>query len=106
MDRFTHRKPDSNLVFIPAYKGADCMGSFCKHAETCELIPTRECAYLKVIDKLADIEDLCEKFEIVSMNHLTDILTYCNSVGIINKILLQYAEGKQEDECQTDKKET
>ena len=98
MERFTHRMPDSNLVFIPAYKGADCTGSFCKHAETCELIPTRECSYLKVIDKLADIEDLCEKFEIVSMNHLTDILTYCSSVGIINKILLQYAEGEKENE--------
>lgn len=94
MERFTHRKPDSSNVFIPAYKGADCQNPFCKYANTCELIPTRECAYLKVIDKLADIEDLCEKFEIVSMNHLTDILTYCNSVGIINKILLQYAEGE------------
>lgn len=106
MDRITYRKPDSNHVFIPAYKGSDCMEHFCKNAKTCELVPVRQCSYLKAIDKLADIEDLCEKFEIVSINHLTDILTYCNAVGIINKILLQYAEGEQEDECQTDKKET
>lgn len=93
MDRFTHREPGSSLVFIPAYKGSACTGQYCQNAKTCELVPTRECSYLKVIDKLADIEDLCEKYEIVSMNHLADILTYCNSVGIIKKILLQYAEG-------------
>ena len=98
MKRFTRRQPGSNKVFIPAYKGEACQEPFCKNATTCELIPTRECAYLKVIDKLADIEDLCDKYEIVSMNHLQDVLTYCHSVGIIKKILLQYAEGEQEDE--------
>ena len=106
MERFTTRKPDSCQVFIPAYKGSACQGQYCQNARNCELVPTRECAYLQVIDKLADIEDLCEKYGIASMNHLTDILTYCSSVGIINKIILQYAEGEQEDEYQTDKKET
>lgn len=98
MERLTHRQPDSVNVFIPAYKGSNCQNPFCKRTDTCELVPTRECAYLKVIDKLADIEDLCEKYEIVSMNHLSDILTYCSSVGIITKILLNYAKGEPEDE--------
>lgn len=98
MDRFTTRVPDSPQVYIPAFKGSACQGQYCQNSRTCELVPTRKCAYLQVIDKLADIEDLCEQYGIVNINHLKDILTYCESVGIINKILLQYAEGEQENE--------
>jgi hypothetical protein len=38
----------------------NCMGSFCKNAKKCEHIETRSCPYLKMVDKLANYEDLEE----------------------------------------------
>ena len=86
MKRLTTRKAGTPKVFLPATKGSACMGQYCQNAAECDAVPTRECSYLKAIDRLADLEDIMTLYNINSIEHLTDILIYCKSVGIINRI--------------------
>lgn len=95
MKRLTHRKEDK--VYTDAIS-VDCVSVFCEHITGCSYIETRECPHLKLIDTLADIEDACEECGIISLEYLIDTLTYCKSVGIINKILKMYTEEEENEE--------
>lgn len=99
MKRLTYRK-DAKVFLVPRdpLRCIENGNAVCKVAKECPHIPTRECSYMALLDTIADIEDICEKYGIVSMNHLQDVLTYCNSVGIINKILLRYAKGEEDEQ--------
>lgn len=92
MKRLTYRKGDK--VFTMAMS-VNCGKPFCEHAVDCSYIQTRECPHLNLLDTLADIEDACEECGIVSIEHLIDTLTYCKSVGIVNKILKLYTEEEE-----------
>lgn len=67
---------------IPTEK---CLGTFCEHSSTCEHLVSRECPYLKVIDRCHLFEQLCEKYGIDEMD-LDYILKYINSIGGIDAI--------------------
>lgn len=92
MNRLTYRKEEK--VFTKGIS-KNCGKPFCAHAVDCTYIRTRDCPHLKLLDTLADIEDACEECGIVSLEHLVDTLTYCKSVGIINKILKMYTEEEE-----------
>lgn len=92
MKRLTHRKEDK--VYADALS-VNCTGTFCNYAVDCSYIKTRECPHLKLLDTIADIEDICEECGIISLEHLIDTLTYCKSVGIINKISKMHTEEEQ-----------
>lgn len=95
MNRLTHRIGYKTFL-IPTK--AECSERFCIQAESCSEIHTRQCPYLKVLDTIADIEDLCEEYGIINIKHLKDVLTYCNIIGVPIKILRMYTEGESDYE--------
>ena len=95
MNRLTHRSGYRTLL---SPIKTECTGQFCVEAKECEEIHTRQCPYLRILDTMADIEDLCEEYGIISIRHLKDILTYCNVIGVPIKILKMYAEGESDYE--------
>ena len=95
MNRLTHRK-DYRTFLTPVR--VKCSELYCAEAKGCDEVPTRQCPYLRLLDTMADIEDLCEEYGIVSIKHLKDVLTYCNVIGVPIKILRMYTEGETDYE--------